>query len=202
MDRHPRCDLWILRSLRRIMRATDVQSRRLAAEHSITGPQVICLQTLADDGPMTATALAKLVHLSNSTVVGILDRLEQKDLIARQRSTTDRRQILVHATDTGRELLARVPSPLQQRLASGLGRLPVREQVELATAIERICELLEVPDDGAAPLLETQPIEHSLGPPATPASEAGADDAPPHPQDQPDDRSRPHRRGREPGSAG
>jgi DNA-binding MarR family transcriptional regulator len=191
MDRHPRCDLWILRSLRRIMRATDVQSRRLAAEHHITGPQVICLQTLADDGPMTATALAKLVHLSNSTVVGILDRLEQKDLIARHRSTTDRRQVLVHATDAGRELLGRVPSPLQQRLASGLERLPVREQVELATAIERICELLEVPDDGAAPLLETQPIEHSLGSPAAPTQAAEAADTESRRHDQPEDPRRP-----------
>jgi DNA-binding MarR family transcriptional regulator len=162
MDHPPRCDLWILRSLRRIMRATDVQSRRLAAEYSITGPQVLCLQTVAADGPMTATALAKLVHLSNSTVVGIVDRLEQKRLMLRERSTTDRRQVLLHVTPEGRDLLMRVPSPLQQRLASGLSRLPRSDQLALATAVEQICELLEVPDDGSAPLLETRPIEESL----------------------------------------
>lgn len=198
MDRHPRCDLWILRSLRRIMRAADVQSRRLSAEYSVTGPQVICLQTLADDGPMTATALAKLVHLSNSTVVGILDRLEQKAWIARQRSTTDRRQVLVHVTDQGRDLLGRVPSPLQERLARGLDRLPAREQLELATSIERICELLEVPDDGAAPLLEARPIEDSLGSPDLPTPEGDPDDAPPRRHDQPHDGA-PDGPGRAPG---
>jgi DNA-binding MarR family transcriptional regulator len=179
--RHPRCDLWILRSLRRIMRATDVQSRRLSAEYSITGPQVICLRTVHEDGPMTATALAKLVHLSSSTVVGIIDRLEQRAWVVRERSTKDRRQILIHVTDEGRDLLMRVPSPLQERLASGLSRLPEKEQVQLATSIERIVELLEVPDFGAAPLLDAQPIEDSIGGASANYREGQADDAPSRP---------------------
>lgn len=179
MTRHPRCDLWILRSMRRIMRAVDVQSRRLAADHSITGPQVICLQTVADDGPMTITALAKLVHLSSSTVVGIIDRLEQRGWVLRERSTKDRRQILIHVTDAGRDLLSRVPSPLQQRLATGLERLPEKEQVALAAAVERIVELLEVPDFGAAPLLEAQPIEDSLASVPAPSTDQGEPHEPP-----------------------
>lgn len=162
MNQHPRYDLWILRSLRRIMRAVDVHSRRLSAEYSITGPQVLCLQTVHEDGPMTATALAKLVHLSSSTVVGIIDRLEQKDCVLRERSLEDRRQILIHATDAGRDLLARVPSPLQDRLARGLAQLSEKEQNRLASAVEQIVDLLELPDFGAAPLLETRPIEESI----------------------------------------
>lgn len=167
MTQQPRYDLWILRSLRRIMRATDVQSRKLMAEYEITGPQLICLQTLQEDGPLTTTALAKLVNLANSTVVGILDRLEAKGRIARERSTQDRRVVLVYITDEGRELLARAPSPLQNRLARGLEKLPEKEQIVLARSVERIVELLEVEDFGAAPLLESQPIETSLDDPAT-----------------------------------
>ncbi|MEZ4386896.1 MAG: MarR family transcriptional regulator [Candidatus Krumholzibacteriia bacterium] len=189
MTRQPRCDLWILRSLRRIMRAVDVQSRKLSAEHRVTGPQVICLRTVRDDGPMTATALAKLVHLSSSTVVGIIDRLEQRGWVLRERSTIDRRQILIHVTDAGCELLSRVPSPLQERLATGLDRLPEKEQVALAEAVERICELLEVPDDGAAPLLETQPIEDSLATDPALADDQGDPDEPLRPPraDEPTD---------------
>ena len=166
MPLQPRYDLWILRSLRRIMRATDVQSRKLMAEHEITGPQLLCLQALLDDGPLTTSALAKLVNLANSTVVGILDRLEAKGRIARERSTQDRRVVLVYITDEGRALLARAPSPLQDRLAQGLAKLPEKEQTVLARSVERIVELLEVEDFGAAPLLETQPIETSLDKPA------------------------------------
>jgi DNA-binding MarR family transcriptional regulator len=197
MAHHPRYDLWIMRCLRRIMRAVDVQSRRLAAEYSITGPQVICLQTLHDDGPMTATALAKLVHLSSSTVVGIIDRLEQKGWVQRERSQTDRRQILIHVTDEGRDLLARVPSPMQDRLAQGLAELPEKEQNRLATSIERIVELLELPDFGAAPLLETRPIEESIATaPATPVE--GDDHVAPHQPGAADRPASPTDRGRDP----
>ncbi|MBC8423290.1 MarR family transcriptional regulator [bacterium] len=149
------------------MRATDVQSRKLMAEYQITGPQLICLQTLLEDGPVTTSALAKLVNLANSTVVGILDRLEAKIWIARERSTKDRRVVLVYITDEGRDLLSRAPSPLQDRLAQGLSVLPEKEQIIMAQSVERIVELLEVEDFGAAPLLETQPIETSLDESAT-----------------------------------
>jgi DNA-binding MarR family transcriptional regulator len=167
MTLQPRYDLWILRSLRRIMRAVDVHSRKLMAEHKITGPQIICLQALQEDGPLTTSALAKLINLAVSTVVGILDRLETKGWIARERSTQDRRVVLVYITDDGRELLARAPSPLQDRLQRGLGELSEKEQIVLAQSVERIVELLEVEDFGAAPLLETQPIETSLDEAAT-----------------------------------
>lgn len=162
MPQQPRCDLWILRSLRRIMRATDVQSRKLMAEYQITGPQLICLQALLEDGPSTTSALAKLVHLANSTVVGILDRLEAKGRLVRERSTKDRRVVLVYITDEGRDLLSRAPSPLQDRLAQGLSGFSDKEQIAMAQSVERIVELLEVEDFGAAPLLETQPIETSF----------------------------------------
>jgi DNA-binding MarR family transcriptional regulator len=199
MASQPRFDLWILRSLRRIMRAVDVQSHRLAAEYAITGPQVVCLQTIAEDGPLTATALAKLVHLGNSTVVGILDRLEHKGLVARERSAVDRRHVLVHATAAGRDLLARVPSPLQDRLAAGLARLPEKEQLALAAATERICELLEVPDFGAAPLLESRPIEESLPARASLPTEGDAHDHPPRRPDAHGSRDEADGPGRAPG---
>jgi DNA-binding MarR family transcriptional regulator len=198
MSRHPRCDLWILRSLRRIMRAVDVQSRRLAAEYSITGPQVICLQTVHEDGPMTVTAMAKLVHLSTSTVVGIIDRLEQRGWVQRERSTKDRRQILIHVTDEGRALLASVPSPLQERLAGGLAELPEKEQVDLAKAVERIVELLEVPDFGAAPLLETRPIEDSIASAPANAADEGASHESPRRSEPSDDAGSQSDPGRDP----
>ena len=94
----PRYDLWIFQSLRRIMRAVDLYSAKLVSNYEITSPQLICLLTLHNDGPLTTSALAKLVHLSNSTVVGILDRLEKRGLIHRERGREDRRLVLVSIT--------------------------------------------------------------------------------------------------------
>jgi len=161
MSTQPGFALWIFRSLRRIMRAVDVYSHKLSAEYKITSPQLLCLQTLYDDGPLTMSALAKLVQLSPSTVVGILDRLELKGLVVRERSTQDRRIVLGHITDSGRELVDTVPSLLQNRLAAGLSRLEERELIVIAQSLERIVSLLEVGDGEVAPLLEAGPIEEA-----------------------------------------
>ena len=161
MKQEPGFSMWIFRSLRRIMRAVDVYSHKLSAEYKITSPQLLALQTLNDDGPLTNSALAKLVHLSPSTVVGILDRLETRQLIVRERSTQDRRIVLVYITDAGRKLVKEVPSLLQNRLAAGLGELPEAELLTIAQSLERIVHLLEVTDEEAAPLLETRPIDES-----------------------------------------
>ncbi|KAA3609603.1 MAG: MarR family transcriptional regulator [Planctomycetota bacterium] len=139
------------------MRAVDVHSRRLAAEFMVTGPQLLCLQTLHDDGPLTTSALAKLIHLSKSTTVGILDRLEQKGWVSRERSNLDRRVVLVHITADGEACLAAAPSLLQGRLAQGLRNLPEKEQLVIAQSLERVVEMLETRPD-VAPLLEAGPI--------------------------------------------
>ena len=161
MAEHSSFNLWIFRSLRRIMRAVDVHSRRLAAEFMITGPQLLCLQTLHDDGPLTTSALAKLIHLSGSTTVGILDRLEHKGWVQRERSDRDRRIVLVHITASGESFLAAAPSLLQDRLAAGLKALPETDQLVIAQSLERIVEMLEMPRQDVAPLLEAGPISEN-----------------------------------------
>jgi DNA-binding MarR family transcriptional regulator len=175
MAEHSSFNLWIFRSLRRIMRAVDLHSRRLAAEFMITGPQLLCLQTLHDDGPLTTSALAKLIHLSNSTTVGILDRLEQKGWVLRERSDRDRRIVLVHISASGEEFLASAPSLLQDRLAAGLQALPEQEQLVIAQSLERIVEMLEMSRQDVAPLLEAGPIAENQ-------SDGVTENAPPVPE--------------------
>ena len=153
-----RLDLRILRSLRRIIRAVDLHSRRLATQHNVTGPQLTCLLQVVHDGPTTVTTLARAVHLSPSTVIGILDRLEAKGLISRQRDVQDRRKVLVTATDGGLAIADSAPSPLQDTLAEALQVLPEAEQETIAASLQRVVELMEARHLDAAPILETGPI--------------------------------------------
>src|SRR5690606_10855087 len=97
-------DLRILRDLRRITRSIALHSRQLAACSNITAPQLVCLRAVIDKGPMTSTAISREMHVSASTVVGILDRLEDKGLIRRERGREDRRTVFVTATEAGMQL--------------------------------------------------------------------------------------------------
>jgi DNA-binding MarR family transcriptional regulator len=150
-----RYDVRVLRSLRAIIRSVDLYSRELATTNQITAPQLVCLLHVVEKGAVTATAIGREVHLSPSTVVGILDRLEEKGLIERQRSQEDRRQVRVSATPAGRTVARTAPSPLQRTLARALNDLPELEQATIALALERVVALMEAPALDYAPMLTT-----------------------------------------------
>ncbi|MHC4164053.1 MAG: MarR family winged helix-turn-helix transcriptional regulator [Planctomycetota bacterium] len=156
-----RFDLRVVQALRRIIRAVDLHSRKLSALHQITGPQLVCLLTIDEFAPITLSALAREVHLSPSTVLGIIDRLEVKGLVRRERDLKDRRLLQISLTGPGRDLIANAPSPLQDTLAHAMSELPADQQATIAQSLERIVELMEVRDIDAAPILETGPIAKS-----------------------------------------
>jgi len=156
-------DLRILQSLRRIIRAVEIHSRKLAQSYRITGPQLGCLLAIRETGPATTTSLAHQVYLSPSTVVGIVDRLEEKELVIRQRSRSDRRQVRIGITEKGEKLAASAPSLLQDTLADALKKLPEQEQISITSSLEKVVDLMEARQIEASPVLETGSIGPSSG---------------------------------------
>jgi Transcriptional regulators len=170
VDSTPHYDLRILRALRRITRAVALHSRQLSAYSNITAPQLVCLRAVVENGPLTTTAISREIHVSPSTVVGILDRLEDKGWVLRQRSREDRRIVMVSATEAGRRLVQETPSPMQQKLAEALNELPELEQATITLSLERIVALVEssqsavpVTPEPASPMLDV-PVEAGTQP--------------------------------------
>jgi len=65
---------------------------------NLTGPQGMLVGTLAHYGEMKISDLSDKLGLSNSTVSGIVDRLENQGLVERKRSKDDRRVVRVSVT--------------------------------------------------------------------------------------------------------
>jgi DNA-binding MarR family transcriptional regulator len=144
----------ILHSVRRIIRAADLDSRKLAAEHQITAPQLVSLMAVVEAEKTTAIEVARRVHLDPSTLVGVMDRLEGKGLIQKARDSGDRRQVWLVATDAGRALASRTPFPLQNAIDRALQQMSKVERKQVAACIERLAELMAVEDIDASPMLE------------------------------------------------
>jgi DNA-binding MarR family transcriptional regulator len=120
---------------------------------------LICLRQLLQRGGMTPGQLAREVSLSPATISGILDRLESRALITRQRRLEDKRQVLVQLTDAGRQLVGRTPLPLHERFVRRLAELPANQQAEIEKILGRIVEMMEAEGIDAAPLLDHWPAQ-------------------------------------------
>ena len=149
----------ILCALRRIIRSVDIYSRKLSAEHQITGPQLVCLHSVVSHDGLTLSELAEEVSLSSSTMIGIVDRLEARGFVSRKRDQPDRRKVRICATEEGREAAVKAPSLLQDRFADGLRELPEIEQAAIALSLERVVELMEAKHLEASPLLAQEPAD-------------------------------------------
>jgi DNA-binding MarR family transcriptional regulator len=160
---HATPQIRILKSIRRIIRAVDIHSRKLSSQHGITTPQLVCLLSIAEQEPSRSSDIAKAISLSSATVIGILDRLETKGLIRRERSTTDRRVVNIWSTAEGKELIRNAPSPLQDMLAESIEDLSSMEQTSIAETFERVVGLMEIQTLDAAPILELGLMENSMG---------------------------------------
>lgn len=152
-------ELSILQSLRRIIRAVDLHSRKLVAQHGITGPQLVCLVTLCDQGAMTSADLSRRVYVSASTITGIIDRLERQGYVERKRDDIDRRRVLLQPTNDGFKLAYRAPSPIQDELMERIGELPELEQAAISMSLQRIVDLMEARGVDASPILATGDIQ-------------------------------------------
>jgi DNA-binding MarR family transcriptional regulator len=162
----------VIIALRRVMRAVDLHSRALVESHGLTGPQALILKVLRA-GSLSAGMLATSVRLSQGTITDILNRLEQRGLVKRQRDTQDRRRVLVGLTPQGVALLERSPPLLQERFAQRFNQLLDWEQTQLLASLQRIASMMDAEDIDASPVLSSgsvrataQAIEEALAPEA------------------------------------
>ncbi len=154
-------EMRVLAALRRIVHAIDLHSQQLLSKCDVTAPQLVCLHTLAVHGRLASRDLAEKVHVSASTLVGILDRLEIKELVRRQRDTVDRRTVFVEITKKGTAFVAKAPSPLQSALAEGLSRLNRSDQSRLAESLEVIVGMMQADALDEVPVLASSRIAKS-----------------------------------------
>lgn len=90
--------------------------RKLFECGQLTAPQGAVMGILLKNGRMKISELSEKVNLSNSTVSGILDRLEKQGFVSRERSVEDRRTVYVTATEKFIEGHKDIHKKMEQKL--------------------------------------------------------------------------------------
>lgn len=145
----------VLDNLRRVFKVVHGYSKRAEKVGGMTGPQVWAMKVLAESAPIRVTDLARRMYLHPSTVVGILDRLEQQAQVTRTRSERDHRVVTVSLTAKGRKTASNVPQIAQGLLLKGLQGLSDGDLRITSEGLRRLVDILGV--EGMPPPLLLSP---------------------------------------------
>lgn len=154
----------VLVALRKIIRATDLYSRKLSKFAGLTAPQLLIMQAIAQRGEMTMGEIATEVSLSQATVTTILDRLEKRDLIERRRGSTDKRRVYARLTPEGEDIVRRSPTPLQEEFMERFEGLRDWEQSLILSSLQRVAAMMNAEDIDASPVLDVGAIDRAQSP--------------------------------------
>jgi len=133
----------IVNGLRRIVRAIELYSQEIYKGFGLTGPQLWALKTLSRRGALATTDLATALAVQPSTLSVLVDRLEKRGLVRRDRPRADRRFVEIGLTSQGAALAARAPEPAQGRLLHGLRSRSTRELRAIRSSVDRLVEMME-----------------------------------------------------------
>jgi DNA-binding MarR family transcriptional regulator len=115
-------------------------TKELARRADLTGPQLTVLKLLEGVGDMSLSELSDRIRAQNSTVTGIIDRMEREGLVIRLRSTEDRRVVHIRLTDKGAKIANEIAVEPMEIFRSALESLTageMRELIKLLTKIAR-----------------------------------------------------------------
>ncbi len=127
------------------------EGRRLTKESArranLTSPQLTVIKVLETFGDVSLSELSERIRAQNSTVTGIIDRMEREGLVKRERSKEDRRVVHIRLTAKGLGLARDIPVEPMEILRHAILSLSTtegRELVKISTKLaKRVRELVD-----------------------------------------------------------
>jgi DNA-binding MarR family transcriptional regulator len=121
------------------------------APFALSSMQFAVLKHLADGAAQTAADLCRLMHYDTGSMTRILDRLEERGLVQRERSRADRRVVALRLGAAGRAQLPRLRAVAAGVLAGHLSGFSAAEIEALKTYLVRMIDNGRAAGDNAAP---------------------------------------------------
>ena len=131
--------------IREMVRAYQAFSEFSAADikrFGLTGPEFDVLVTLGNRPGMTFKDIGENTLITKTTLTGVVDRLEKKNLVQRRACSEDRRCIRVVLTDKGDQVFRQVFPEHVARLSERLSEMAAEERDQLLAGLKRLRKVL------------------------------------------------------------
>jgi MarR family 2-MHQ and catechol resistance regulon transcriptional repressor len=125
----------------KLMRAAESvtgRTNRAMAASDLSISQFGVLEALFHKGPLCQRDIAVKILKSTGNITMVIDNLEKRGLVRRERGLEDRRYITIYLTDAGQQLIAEVFPRVMAAIVEEIGILELTEQDELG----RLCRML------------------------------------------------------------
>ena len=147
---------------KRLKRMTETGASRFGLNYG-EFKVVVKLRQVAGES-LSPGALAEMLALSTGAMTNRLDRLEEADLVVRERDPDDRRGIVVRITDRGRALTDAAVAEMADDEREALSALTHEEQRRLNGLLRKLMLGFEARERCAAPVHVSDPVRRALDP--------------------------------------
>jgi len=125
----------------KLSRAAEAVTARInhhLKDVKLTISQFGVLEAIYHLGPMHQNQLAEKILKSTGNLTLVIDNLEKRGLVERERDPSDRRCVLIHLTDAGHQLIHNFFPRHVAAVVQTLGVLSLEEQAQLAALCKKL----------------------------------------------------------------
>ena len=145
----------VIQKLRIVFKGVQAHSKKVEKSCGLSSAKLWMLHEIDGTPGIKVSQLAASLAIHPSTCSNMLDKLEEKQLVYRDRSKTDQRSVHLYVTEEGHQFLVKAPKPTQGKLNNALEQLTSSQLINLESGLDALVQALHVKDEqaGLIPIL-------------------------------------------------
>lgn len=136
----------VLRKLRVLFSSAKKHFHAVEERCGVSGAQLWALIELRDHPGLRVSDLAALLSIHLSTASNMLDKLEKRGLVRRQRTSEDQRVVRIFLSPAGTRAVARAPRPARGVVPDAVSHLPDKTLAALDRTLHILMQKLKIRD--------------------------------------------------------
>jgi len=135
--------LQFMRLLWAVVHGLESASKRMAGTLGVTGPQRLVIRVVGLFPGVSASDLARVLHVHPSTLTGVLRRLIAQGLLRRDDDRRDRRRAVLRLTVRGRRIDGATEGTVEAAVVRTLEGVSLQDRTATGRVLERLAACLE-----------------------------------------------------------
>lgn len=126
--------------LHRLIHLFKVKEDQQLERTGLSGKELYVLEHIREDNPWRFNEFAENYRIKPSTLTGIVERLEKKGLLKRERDVKDRKAVYLYCTSQGKEVVKQHIEEDQLFFSSMLAALDTEERAQFINLVKQITD--------------------------------------------------------------